>query len=48
VHARAHGTALALGGRALTRELREQIRYSAYCESMSALVGFAESLWTRA
>jgi methanogenic corrinoid protein MtbC1 len=47
-HARSRGTALALGGRALTRELRERIRYSAYCESMSALVGFAESLWTRA
>ena len=46
-HARSRGTALALGGRAITRELRERIRYSAYCESMSALVGFAESLWTR-
>ena len=43
-HAHARGTALALGGRALTRELRDRIRYSAYCESMSALVGFAESL----
>jgi methanogenic corrinoid protein MtbC1 len=46
-HARARGIALALGGRAIRRELRERIRYSAYCESMSALVGFAESLWTR-
>lgn len=44
-HARSRGTALAIGGRALTRELRERIRYSAYCDSMSALVGFAESLW---
>ena len=45
-HARSRGTALALGGRAITRELRERVRYSAHCESMSALVGFAESLWT--
>jgi MerR family transcriptional regulator, light-induced transcriptional regulator len=46
-HAHSRGAALALGGRALTRELRERIRYSAYCESMLALVGFAESLWTK-
>jgi excisionase family DNA binding protein len=46
-HARSRGTALALGGRAITRELREGIRYSVFCQSMSALVGFAESLWTR-
>ena len=46
-HARSRGTALALGGRAFTRELRERLRYSAYCESMSALVGFAESLHGR-
>jgi excisionase family DNA binding protein len=46
-HARSRGTALALGGRAITRELRERVRYSAHCESMSALVGFAESLWTK-
>lgn len=46
-HARSRGTALVLGGRALTEQLRGQIRYSAYCESMTALVGFTESLWTR-
>jgi excisionase family DNA binding protein len=46
-HAHSRGAALALGGRALTRELREGIRYSAYCESMLSLVGFAESLWTK-
>jgi excisionase family DNA binding protein len=46
-HSRSRGTALALGGRAITEELRARVRYSAYCESMTALVGFAESLWPR-
>ena len=45
--AREHRAALAIGGPALTRDIRQRIRYTAFCESMTELVGLAESLWHR-
>ena len=39
------GASLALGGRALTRELLGRIQYSAYCENFRELEGFARSLY---
>lgn len=38
------GTALVVGGRALTEDLRQQMNYSAYCDTMQHLEGFATSL----
>jgi len=38
------GTALVIGGRAVTPDLRKQIRYSAFCESFRDLEHFARSL----
>lgn len=38
------GTALVVGGRALTEELRHQITYSAYCDTMQHLEAFARTL----
>lgn len=38
------GTALVVGGRALTPELRQQMSYSAYCDTMQHLATFAETL----
>jgi methanogenic corrinoid protein MtbC1 len=38
------GTALAVGGRALTEELRHHMTYSAYCDNMQHLEAFATTL----
>jgi methanogenic corrinoid protein MtbC1 len=35
---------IAVGGRAMTPELRRSMTYSAYCDSLRHLVGFAEAL----
>lgn len=39
------GTALAVGGRALTADLRTRMTYSAYCDNMQHLEAFAKTLW---
>lgn len=39
-----HGAALAIGGRALTDELRRSLHFSAYCDTMQHLRSFADSL----
>ena len=36
--------ALVVGGRALTEEVRRQIRYAAYCDTLDHLVSFARTL----
>lgn len=38
------GVALAVGGRALTEDLRRQMVYSAYCDTMQQLESFAKTL----
>ena len=38
------GTAIAVGGRALTQELRQQITFCCHCESMQQLEAFAKSV----
>jgi methanogenic corrinoid protein MtbC1 len=38
------GTALVVGGRALTEEIRREMTYSAYCDNLRHLVAFADSL----
>lgn len=38
------GTALVVGGRALTEDLRHEMRYSAYCDTLSHLASFAATL----
>lgn len=38
------GTALAVGGRALTADLRTRMSYSAYCDNMQHLEAFAKTL----
>ena len=38
------GTALAVGGRALTETIRRRITYSAFCDNMGHLVAFASAL----
>jgi methanogenic corrinoid protein MtbC1 len=38
------GTALAVGGRALTADLRTRMTYSAYCDNMQHLEAFAKTL----
>ena len=38
------GTALAVGGRALTDDLRQRMSYSAYCDTMQHLERFAKTL----
>lgn len=38
------GTALVVGGRALTDELRQKMSYSAYCDTMQHLEGFAKTM----
>lgn len=38
-------TALVVGGRALTEELRERMTYSAYCDTMQHLESFATTLY---
>jgi cobalamin-dependent methionine synthase I len=40
----AAGTALVVGGRALTEDLRQRMTYSAYGDTMQHLEGFAKSL----
>jgi methanogenic corrinoid protein MtbC1 len=40
----ASGTALVVGGRALTEELRRRMTYSAYCDTMQHLDAFAKTL----
>jgi excisionase family DNA binding protein len=42
--ARELGVPIAVGGRMLEAPLREQMRYSAYCDTMTHLVSFAEAL----
>jgi excisionase family DNA binding protein len=42
--AAARKCAVVLGGRALRHEVREQIRYSAYCDNFTHLLDFAHSL----
>jgi methanogenic corrinoid protein MtbC1 len=39
------GTALAVGGRALTEDLRKRMTYSAYCDNMQHLEAFAKTLY---
>ena len=36
--------ALVVGGRALTEEIREQMKYAAYCDTMQHLESFAQTL----
>jgi methanogenic corrinoid protein MtbC1 len=38
------GTALVVGGGALTQDLRQRMNYSAYCDTMQHLEGFAKTL----
>lgn len=38
------GTALAVGGRALTPELRQRMSYSSYCDTMQHLAAFSQTL----
>jgi len=38
------GTALVVGGRALTDDLRQNMSYSSYCDTMQHLEGFAKTL----
>ncbi len=40
------GTALVVGGRALSEEVRTQMSYSAFCDTMQHLDGFARTLGT--
>ena len=40
----AEGTALVVGGRALTEELRQRMTYSAYCDTMQHIEAFARTL----
>ncbi|WP_145370170.1 MerR family transcriptional regulator [Maioricimonas rarisocia] len=42
--ARKHKAALAVGGAALTEEIRRRVRYSAFCDTMAHLETFADSL----
>lgn len=42
--AAANGVAIAVGGRALTEEVRERIEYGAYCDSLKHLVSFAQTI----
>ena len=42
--AQASGTALVIGGRAFTEELREQLTYCCHCDTMQQLEAFARSL----
>jgi len=42
--ATAQGTAIAVGGRALTDQVRQQMTYSAYCDTLRHLVTFANSI----
>jgi methanogenic corrinoid protein MtbC1 len=46
--ATALGTAVAVGGRALTDEVRQQMDYSAYCDTLRHLVSFVGTLARRA
>jgi methanogenic corrinoid protein MtbC1 len=41
------GTAVAVGGRALTEEIRQQMTYSAYCDTLRHLVTFVATLTRR-
>lgn len=41
------GTALVVGGRALTEPVRQRIRYSAYCDTLGHLVAFVRTLDSR-
>lgn len=45
--AAALGTAVAVGGRALTEEIRQRMDYSAYCDTLRHLVGFVDTLGRR-
>jgi MerR family transcriptional regulator, light-induced transcriptional regulator len=38
------GAAFAVGGKALHRSLRQQLRYSTFCDTMAYLAGFAVAL----
>jgi excisionase family DNA binding protein len=38
------GTAVVVGGRALTEEIRQQIQYSAFCDNLRHVVAFAATL----
>lgn len=42
--AQANGTALVVGGRALTDAIRQQIQYSAYCDTLAHLVAFVRTI----
>lgn len=39
-----HDVAIAVGGRALTDEIRREMKYSAYCDQLSHLLAFANGL----
>lgn len=45
--ASAEGSALVVGGQALTPALRDQMQYSAYCDNLHHLVAFAQTLYGR-
>ena len=38
------GTAVVVGGRALTEEIRQQMAYSAFCDTLRHLVTFVDTL----
>ena len=38
------GTALAIGGRALTEDLRDRLPHTTYCKNMETLIAFAKIL----
>jgi methanogenic corrinoid protein MtbC1 len=42
--AQAHGVAMVVGGKMLSAAVRQRIRYSAYCDTLSHLVTFAQSI----
>ncbi len=45
--ASAEGSAMVVGGQALTPALRDQMQYSAYCDNLHHLVAFAQTLYGR-
>ena len=40
----ATGTALVIGGRALNADLRRELRYSAFCDTLAHLEAFVQSI----
>jgi methanogenic corrinoid protein MtbC1 len=46
--AQSSGTALALGGRSMSPELRQQLRYSVFCDTFQNLADFSRTLYASA